>query len=100
MTPAALSPNYDIAHPHAGDILLMGNFRDKDEDPKAVKALVLKVGRGMTRSILVYQPGGRVKVITEFDYWAEHWNWRIISRRPKNKVWAKNYRKTHTLPDV
>lgn len=67
-----------------GDVVRIGDVGD-------VRAIILKVGRGNSRSILIKYEQGPVKIVTEVDYWQDQGILPVLSRKPKNVQWAKEF---------
>lgn len=72
------------------------------EDKKGNKYVVVKIGRGMVRSAILFgQHTQTWTLVTEIDYWYRHRKYRFVSRKSPNLKWAKQYCAAHpNIPEV
>jgi hypothetical protein len=75
---------------------------DVIEDKKGHKFVVVKIGRGLVRSAILFGEHSHTWVlVTEIDYWYRHRRYRFVSRKSANLKFAKQYCAHHPhLPDV
>lgn len=66
------------------------------------KAIVLKVGRSQCYSAVVrYQVHELVAILTEVPFWLDQGAIEVVKEpNPHNVRWAKDFCKSHLIPDV
>jgi len=63
--------------------------------------LILRVGRGMVRSVVAIDRSGTTALFTEIDYWWPRHGYEVVSYKSRNVKWARAYCKSHPhLPVV
>lgn len=63
-------------------------------------SIVVAVGRSECYSAVIAYEDGTHKLVSEVPFWLKHGSTRFLNRKPANVKWAKQYARTHALPDV